>query len=141
MRVALKALILVGVACAFSASSGLADEATSSAEAVQLQTRLARLEARDDAIHAKGALEQARRALQSASDAAGDDERVSRAEGIARAAMVLAERQLERRRSQDDLATTQARLAAIREQADAQRRALETLMRDRASIARQEVQP
>lgn len=141
MRVALKALILVGVACAFCPSSGLAGEATSSSEAVRLQTRLARLEARDDAIHAKGALEQARRALQSASDAVGDDERVSRAEGIARAAMVLAERQLERRRSQDDLATTQARLRAIREQADAQRRALETLMRDRASIARQEAQP
>jgi hypothetical protein len=139
VRVAL--LILIGAACAFSASSGQADRVTPSAELVQLQTRLARLEAREDAVYATGALEQARRALRSASGSAEDDERVSRAEGIARAAMVLAESQLERRRSQQDLAAIQARLQAIRQQADAQRRTLEALMRDRASLARQEAQP
>jgi hypothetical protein len=134
-------LVLLGIASASFASSALADQAASSVETAQLQTRLALLEAREDATYAKGALEQARRALKTASVSVGNEDRVSRAEGIARAAMALAERQLESRRSQGDLAAAQARLSAIREQASAQRRALEALMRDRAVLARQEAQP
>ena len=50
--------------------------------------------------------------------------------------MVLAERQLERRKAQAELFATQRRLTATRERANAQRRALEALMMDRASLAR-----
>ena len=50
--------------------------------------------------------------------------------------MVLAERQLERRNAQGQLFATQRRLTATRDRAHAQRRALEALMRDRASLAR-----
>jgi len=64
-----------------------------------------------------------------------------RAQHIARAAMVLAERQLERRKAQAGLFATQRRLTATRERANAQRRVLEALMRDRASLARGGEQP
>ena len=70
---------------------------------------------------------------------AGPDEdrnSVSRSQQIAQAAMVLAERQLERRKAQAELFATQRRLTATRERANAQRRALEALMMDRASLAR-----
>lgn len=50
--------------------------------------------------------------------------------------MVLAERQLERRNVQEQLFATQRRLTATHDRARAQRRALEALMRDRASLAR-----
>jgi len=50
--------------------------------------------------------------------------------------MVLAERQLERRTAQGQWVATQRRLTATRDRARAQRRALEALMRDRASLAR-----
>jgi hypothetical protein len=106
------------------------------AQTAQLQLRLGRIEAREDAKYAKGALEQARRALQAATHRVEDANAVSRAQQIARAAMVLAERQLERRRVQAQLFATQRRLTATRERANAQRRALEVLMRDRASLAR-----
>jgi hypothetical protein len=65
-----------------------------------------------------------------------DAKAVSRAQQIARAAMVLAERQLERRNAQEQLFATQRRLTATHDRARAQRRALEALMRDRASLAR-----
>ncbi|MBW1875541.1 MAG: hypothetical protein JRI98_09195 [Deltaproteobacteria bacterium] len=55
--------------------------------------------------------------------------------------MVLADRQLERRKAQAELFATQRRLTATRERANAQRRALEALMRDRASLARRGEQP
>jgi len=74
--------------------------------------------------------------LQTATHRVEDANAVSRAQQIARAAMVLAERQLERRRVQAELFATQRRLTATRERANAQRRALEALMRDRASLAR-----
>jgi hypothetical protein len=70
-----------------------------------------------------------------------DASAVSRAQQIARAAMVLAERQLARRTAQAELFATQRRLTATRERANAQRRALEALMRERASIARDGEQP
>jgi hypothetical protein len=92
-------------------------------------------------MYAKGALEQARRALQASSGSLEDAEAVSRMQHIARAAMVLAERQLARRRAQAELFATQRRLTATRERATAQRRALEALMRDRASLARGGAQP
>jgi hypothetical protein len=92
-------------------------------------------------MYAKGALEQARRALQASSGSLEDAQAVSRMQQIARAAMVLAERQLARRRAQAELFATQRRLATMRERATAQRRALEALMRDRASLARGVAQP
>jgi hypothetical protein len=64
-----------------------------------------------------------------------------RAQQIARAAMVLAERQLARRNAQAELFATQRRLTATRERANAQRRALEALMRERASLARSGERP
>ncbi len=55
--------------------------------------------------------------------------------------MVLAERQLERRRIQAELIATQRRLTSIRERANAQRRVLEALMKERAALARSEEAP
>jgi hypothetical protein len=49
---------------------------------------------------------------------------------------VLAERQLHRREIQSELIATQRRVTAIRERAAAQRRVLEALMKERASLAR-----
>ncbi len=102
----------------------------------QLQRRLGDLEAREDAKYAKGALQQARRALDSASGPIEDPLAVARAQGIADAAMVLAGRQLARRRSQAALFETQRRLSSVRDRANAQRRVLEALMRERAELAR-----
>ena len=79
--------------------------------------------------------------MQTASGPIEDANAVLRAQQIARAAMVLAERQLERRKAQAGLFATQRRLTATRERANAQRRALEALMRDRASLARGGEQP
>jgi hypothetical protein len=134
-------LVLIALACTLSGASGRADDAASRAKTAQLQERLGRLEARDDAKYAKGALEHARRALSVATGDPEDPGAVSRQQQIARAAMVLAERQLERRRAQAELFATQRRLTATRERANAQRRALEALMRDRAAIAREGVRP
>jgi hypothetical protein len=111
------------------------------AQTAQLQERLGRLEAREDAKYAKGALEQARRSLLGATGNQEDAGAVLRNQRIARAAMVLAERQLERRSVQAALFATQRRLTATRERANAQRRALEALMRDRASLARDGFRP
>ena len=87
-------LVLIGLVCVFcsafgsgSGSVGLADDATSGAQTAQLQDKLRRLEARDDAKYAKGALQQARLALQTASGPIEDANAVVRAQQIARAAM------------------------------------------------------
>jgi len=106
-------------------------------QTAQLRASLERLDAREDAEHARGAIEQARRALVRASSPDRDPAAVVRAQGIARAAINLAERQLDRRRAQADLASAQRRLEAIQARAAAQRRALEALMRERASLARE----
>jgi len=118
------------------AASGLADAANPESRAAELAHRLGELEARDDAKYAKGALEQARRALLRASSSPEDPNAVARARKIAVAALGLADRQLARRKAQAKLFATQRRLNAIRERANAQRRALEALMRDRASLTR-----
>lgn len=101
-----------------------------------LRARLEQLETRDDANRAKGAIEQAREALRVASDSAEDPAAASRAQGIARAAIVLAGRQLDRHQSQTELSAAGRRLDATRARAEAQRRALEALLRERASLAR-----
>jgi hypothetical protein len=132
-------LLLIGLVCSFPAASrasGATDEAALRAQTSQLQHRLGQLEARDDAKYANGALDQARRALETAAHHIEDVKAVARAQQIARAAMVLAERQLERRTAQGQWVATQRRLTATRDRARAQRRALEALMRDRASLAR-----
>jgi hypothetical protein len=108
---------------------------------VRLQETLVRLEARDAAKHAEGALEQARRALRTASDRTEDERSVSRAQRIARAAMALAEQQLERHEAEAEVLATQRRLAAIRERALAQRRVLEVLLKERAALVRAAEEP
>jgi len=133
--------IVLGLACALPASSGLANEASASAQTVELRNRLTQLEARNDAKYAKGALEQARRALSAASHDAEHPSTASRARKIAEAAMVLADRQLAHRRAQAELFATQRRLSSSRERANAQRRVLEALMKDRASLAREGERP
>ncbi len=102
----------------------------------QLERRLSRLLSREDAKYAKGAIEQARRAMAAASNSTEEPGVASRARETATAAMTLAERQLALRKSQAELFATQRRLAATRERAQAQRRVLEALMRERASLAR-----
>ena len=117
-------------------SFGALGESGLRARTVELQRRLGDLEAREDAKYAKGALQQARRALETASGPIEDPSAAARAQEIADAAMVLAGRQLARRRSQAALFQTQRRLSIVRDRAKAQRRVLETLMRERAELAR-----
>lgn len=128
--------MLLGLVGALPAASGLADSVSDESQIAALVRRLNQLQARDDAKYAKGALEQARLALLRASTSPEDVNAASRARRIADAALVLAGRQLARRKSQAELFATQRRLTAIRERANAQRRVLEALMRDRASLAR-----
>jgi len=128
--------MLLGLVGALPAASGLADSVSDESQIAALERRLNQLQARDDAKYAKGALEQARLALLRASTSPGDANAASRARRIADAALVLAGRQLARRKAQAELFATQRRLTAIRERANAQRRVLEALMRDRASLAR-----
>jgi len=108
-------------------------------EETQLETRLVRLEAHEDAQHVEGAIVQARRALDTArsADDAGARTRASR---IAGAAIMWAERELDRLGVQRELLETQRRLTAVRERASAQRRVLEALMKERAALAREEQQ-
>jgi len=114
----------------------MAEGADPQVRASELEHQLARLETRDDAKYAKGALEQARRALLRASSSPKGSGAAERARRIADAALVLADRQLARRRAQAELLVAQRRLNAVRERAKAQRRVLEVLMSDRASLAR-----
>jgi len=128
--------MLLGLVGALPAASGLADSVSDESQIAALARRLNQLQARDDAKYAKGALEQARLALLRASTSPEDVNAASRARRIADAALVLAGRQLARRKAQAELFATQRRLTAIHERANAQRRVLEALMRDRASLAR-----
>ena len=117
--------------------AGLSGEPLAPEQVSQLERRLSRLLSREDAKYAKGALERARRALEQASGSVEDPGAASRARQTATAAMTLAERQLERRHSPSELFASQRRLAATRERANSQRRVLEALMRERASLARE----
>ena len=106
------------------------------ARTVQLEQRLRVLESDENAKYVAGALEQARRALD---QARGPDLAHSqRAQSIADAALALADRQLARRRAQAALLQTERRLRQVRERADAQRRVLEALMRERAALSQRE---
>jgi hypothetical protein len=79
--------------------------------------------------------------LQKAEASTEEPEAATRAHDIARASMVLAERQLERRAVQAELFEAQRRLTATRERAGAQRRVLEALLRERAELAREGAKP
>lgn len=128
---------LLGLALAWGAAgSTRAEDSQNRVMVDALRARLEQLETRDDANRAKGAIEQAREALRVASDSAEDPAAASRAQGIARAAIVLAGRQLDRHQSQTELSAAGRRLDATRARAEAQRRALEALLRERASLAR-----
>ena len=132
-------LLTIALAASFG-SRGTADDTEAETQAAQLQARLDRLVDRDDAKHASYAIEQARHAMGAASNA-DDPDAKRRAHEIARAAMVLGERELERRAIQEELLATQKRLTATRERALAQRRVLEALMRERASLAHEGERP
>jgi hypothetical protein len=121
----------------FAAAPLTAEQPPRVTQTAELRARLERLVARDDAKYAEGPIEQARLALDRASEPGQDPGVSARSQEIAHAALVLAERQLDRRRTQLSLFATQRRLTAIRERAQAQRRVLEALMRERASLARQ----
>ncbi|MFW2388991.1 MAG: hypothetical protein ACN4G0_11680 [Polyangiales bacterium] len=140
-RVVCAALVSLGLACVLPASIGVAEGAESESAHEQLRSRLQALDAREDAKFAKGSIEQARRALERASAPGADPQAVARAQKIAESAMVLADRQLARRRSQAELFATQGRLNSIRERAQAQRRALEALLRERARVAKESERP
>jgi hypothetical protein len=122
-------------------STGGAESPLPTSEIPVLEARLERLSAREDAKYAAGALDQARRALARAAEPDREPASASRSVEVARAALVLAERQLERRRTQEALFETQRRLTATKERAAAQRRVLEALLRERASLAREADQP
>ena len=130
------------LAIGLGVSTGMADDQPSMDDAARLQARLRRLEVREDAQFAQGAIEQARDALRRASEAADADDpgAASRSREIARAAIVLAERQLDRRKVQTELIETQRRLTATKERAKAQRRVLEALLQERAALARAQEQ-
>ena len=117
-----------------SGSVGLADDATfTGADRAASIDKLSRLEARDDARYAKGALQQARLALANG-DFTGP---IEDADAVVREpSRSLARRWRWQTGSsnvasvQTELFATQRRLTAMRERANAQRRALEALMRD-----------
>jgi hypothetical protein len=145
-RVVLAGLVFLGLVCLLPTSPGIAETSVANSEQAsasnaRLRERLQALDAREDAKFAKGAIEQARRALHRAEQPGADPDAVARARKIAEAAMVLADRQLARRWSQAELFATQGRLNGVRERANAQRRALEALMRERAAIAREGERP
>ncbi|HSN84521.1 MAG TPA: hypothetical protein VLS88_18220 [Polyangiales bacterium] len=127
---------LLGLVLWCAAGSTRAEDGQDRVALDALQARLEELETRDEANHARGAIEQAREALRVASDPTEDPAAASRAQDIARAAVVLAGRQLDRQHSQAELFAARRRLDATRARAEAQRRALEALLRERASIAR-----
>lgn len=124
-----------------SLGSGRADDASVPNEAASLRTRLSQLEARQDAAYARGALDQAAGALRTAADPATEPGAAARAQNIARAALVLAGRQLDLHQSDTKLVAAQRRLDAIRDRAAAQRRVLEALLKERASLVRVEEHP
>lgn len=145
-RLALAGLVFLGLLGLLPASTGIAEAVVDKSEQAnasyaRLRERLQALDAREDAKFAKGAIEQARRALHRAEQPGADPDAVARALKIADAAMVLADRQLARRWSQAELFATQGRLNGVRERANAQRRALEALMRERAAVAREGERP
>ena len=133
---ALTCLILLVTWVALVAARSSAEGAAPATQAAQLRARLERLTARQDAAYVDGAIEQARQALKVAEGSGADAGAKERAGETAQAAIVLAERQLHRREIQSELITTQRRVTAIRERAAAQRRVLEALMKERASLAR-----
>ena len=92
------------------------------------------MQARADAKYAKGALEQARQAVDTAGQRQGESARD--AERIAEAALVLAERQLARREAQEAFFFAYRRVQEMEARAKAQRRALEALLQERARLAR-----
>jgi len=119
----------------------VADDLSLGGQTARLQEQLGRLEARDDAKVASAALEQARRALRTAAGPIEDAASTSRAQQIARAALTLAERQIEHRKAQVELIESERRLRLTKERASSQRRALEALMRERAAWTRGDGQP
>jgi hypothetical protein len=99
------------------------------------------LVALQEASSVEAALEQARQALERAEQPGEDPAAALRAQEIAQAALTLAEREIERRRTQQALFDTQRRLTTTRERAEAQRRVLEALMRERAALVREGTKP
>ena len=136
VRAVLACVILLTAAFAFGAARTSAEGAVPAEDIVQLRARFERLSTGEGAANAEGAIEQARRALDLAKGSADDPEKRERARETAHAAIVLGERQLHLRAVQAELIATQRRLTTVRERAGAQRRVLEALMRERASLAR-----
>ncbi len=123
------------------ARPGRADEVEAHDPLSQLRARVAELETSEGAANAQGALDQARRAIRVAADPTVDVPVASRARQIARAAVVLASRQIDRSRAQQEILSAQQRLEEIRDRAEAQRRVLDALLRERALLARAEESP
>lgn len=119
----------------------MADSHIAPSELPVLHARLQRIASSEDAKYAMGATEQARMALARASQPDQDPAVVARSVEIARAALVLSERRIERRQTQQALFETQRRLTATKERAAAQRRVLEALLRERAALAREAERP
>ncbi len=134
-------MLLACIVIAASSSLASGDTNTTLSELPVLQARLERVSTRDDAKYAMGAIDQARRALTRASQPDQDSAAAARSIEVARAALVLSERQLARRRTQEALFETQRRLTATKERAEAQRRVLEALLRERAALAREADRP
>ncbi len=105
------------------------------AKTPELERRLAAIEAQQDAAVARGALDQAKRALAQADAAGVSAASVTRSQAIADAALTLGDRQIARRSAQLALIDAERRLKLVKQRAIAQRRALETLMRERAELA------
>lgn len=135
-RAALACLVLLVAAFTFGAAHGSAEDASREDGVAQLRARFERLVRSEGAVHAEGAIEQARRALERAEGARDDPGERMRARETAHAAIVLGERQVHLRELQAELIATQQRLTAVRERAAAQRRVLEALLKERASLAR-----
>lgn len=101
----------------------------------QLERWLSEVSRSDDGKVASGAIRQARSAIDAASKEGAGAAEIGRAQSIAEAALVLAERRVALRGAVNALAAAEERVANIKERADAQRRVLEALMRERATLA------
>ncbi|MEM7139279.1 MAG: hypothetical protein AAF500_22095 [Myxococcota bacterium] len=120
----------------FAVATGADAEAESfAARSARLQHWLGEIRASDEADVVAGATGQAARALDVAVDTSVDQSGRVRAQAIAEAALVLADRQVARQEAAKALIATERRVAATKDRAAAQRRVLEALMRERATLA------
>lgn len=124
--------VTVGVA---AADAPPLNQGTVAKRTADLDRWLFEVRTANDADVASGAVQQATTAIARAREPGAKLDTVQRAQSIAEASLVLAERQMARQQAAAALLAAEERVANTRERANAQRRVLEALMRERATLA------